>query len=170
LPGRAGDFLCNLNQVVSPELNQVFRGRFVDLGRGESRILTKVEHSSLNVFEETGESLVGEQLAGGGVMPPPSTWRGLQIVPNSVNRNLHTIIMASKIKCFQEVIIEFAPPRPEVFFETHPPADVSDHPTTRRGHGGAKVGDRLGIDIIPVPPWMRSRGLATPQALRFCAT
>jgi hypothetical protein len=77
----------------------------VDLGGGESGILAKVDYGSLSAFEEIGESLVGEQLAGGGVMPPPSTWRGLKIVPDSVNRNLHSILMASKIKCFQEVII-----------------------------------------------------------------
>ena len=80
LAGLPGDFLGDLDEVVPTELDEVGSGRLVDLGRGEGGVEAEVEQGSLGAFEEIGEGLAGEGLAGFRVMPQPTAGRGLSIL------------------------------------------------------------------------------------------
>ena len=154
-------------QAADPDkLDEVGGGRLVDLGRGEGGVEAEVEQGSLGAFEEIGEGLAGEGLAGFRVMPQPTAGRGLSILQNNPGRISHFPIMASPFSCFQGKITGFARHCPELSVDSQTSPEGSNHRTTRRGHGRADGGVRFPIAFIPVPVWIRSSGLAPSPATR----
>jgi hypothetical protein len=95
LAGLPGDFLHGLDEVVSPETNEVGCSRFVDLGGGEGGVEPEVQKGSLSAFEEIGEAFLGEGAAGFWVLPHPTPKRGIRIIYNQLFSVSHLSVMAS---------------------------------------------------------------------------
>ena len=71
-PGSRGNFLGDLDEVVMASLDQAFSRRFVDLGKGEGRVLADVEKGPLHAGGELLKVCAGEETTGHWVLPPQS--------------------------------------------------------------------------------------------------